>query len=468
MSLRLRLTLTYLALLALALAAFATFLYFTMQRQILDDIDRQLTLRSDEVQLALWPNPQAPTLADLSPTKLDLSPLANLNAPSLYVQVVSLNRHVLATSSTLNGVALPIDQANFASVVAGKQAFNDVIAPGYPPIRVLSDPIIVKGKVGAILQVSQPLALLTQTLRGLRTLLLLLGLGVLAVAGGAGWFVAYHGLRPLGAMSRQAAGIAAQRNFSRRLGTGSRPDEVGQLARTINQLLATVDETLSRHRDFVADTSHELRNPLLAIRTNLELMDRVPDAAGREECVRESRQQVERMSRLVSDLLLLAQVEAGLVVERRPVELASLVTATIHELEAPAGGPSVTAERLDAVRVLGDEGRLRQILTNLLSNALKHTPPSGHITVRVEEQPRGALLTVQDTGEGIAAEDLPNVFERGFRAKSGGGGSYGLGLAIVKHLAEAHGGNVAVQSELGAGSCFSVWLPSGTRHLTLT
>src|SRR5207247_780931 len=138
-----------------------------------------------------------------------------------------------------------------------------------------------------------------------------LGAAALLVAGAGSWFVAYRGLRPLAVVSSRAADIAARRDFSQRLGFDDRRDEVGRLASTVDHLLATVDETLRTHREFVADTSHELRNPLLAIRTNLDLMDRLPTAEARQECVFEAREQVERMSRLVSDLLLLAQVERG-------------------------------------------------------------------------------------------------------------------------------------------------------------
>ncbi|HEY8693989.1 MAG TPA: HAMP domain-containing sensor histidine kinase [Chloroflexota bacterium] len=459
MSLRLRLTLTYVGLMALAFALFGTVLYVTMQRALVGEMDRRLQVRSDEVQLALWPDPNAPTLADLSPSKLDLSPLTNLNAPRVYVQVVSLTGHVLATSDSLKGVALPIDRANFPAVVQGHQVHHDISVPGYPPIRVLSDPISVKGHVAAVLQVSASLQPLHETMSKLRGLLLLLGGVVLGVAALAGWFVARHGLRPLGVISGEAVDIAAKRDFARRLPLADRRDEVGQLARTIDQLLETVDGTLRSHREFLAYTSHELRNPLLAARTNLELIERVPDAEARDECVREALQQLERMSRLVSELLLLAQVEIGLVIERRHVDLAALVQCTVHEAEQRPAGRHIHIEHLEPLGMLGDEGRLQQILMNLLDNAIKHTEPQGRISVRLERLGATARLSVEDTGEGIAPEHLTHIFERGYRVSRRGAGSYGFGLAIVKQLAEAHGGRVEVESQPGRGSCFSVWLP---------
>jgi two-component system OmpR family sensor kinase len=297
---------------------------------------------------------------------------------------------------------------------------------------------------------------------GLRTQLLLLGAIALLVSALVGGLVAHTGLRSLTTISAQAAAIAAQRDFRRRLNLGERQDEVGQLARTVDSLLDTVEDTLRTHREFVADTSHELRNPLLAIRTNIELMDRLTDRAARAECRQEARQQVERMSRLVSDLLVLAQVEAGQLVERRPVALRPVVERAARKAEARARGQQIGLEIAADVELLGDEDRLAQVLDNLVANALRHTPAGAAVTLRLETQEGWACLIVADTGEGIPAEHLPHDFERFDRADKARprpGGGTGLGLAIVRHLAEAHGGHVTAESAPGQGSRFTVWLP---------
>jgi two-component system sensor histidine kinase MprB len=300
----------------------------------------------------------------------------------------------------------------------------------------------------------------------LRNQLLILGATALVVAGLVGWIVARQGLRPLSIIAAKAADVATARDFSRRLGQQGINDEVGRLSRTIDQLLATVEDTLKTHRDFVADTSHELRNPLLAIRTNLDLVSRVATREERQECVQEARQEVERMSRLVSDLLILAQVEARLVVERQPVQLVDVVSQVVREAEQQARGQRLRITRSDPVQVVGDAGRLVQVLRNLLDNALRYTPPEGEIRVSLRHEGDGGILTVEDTGEGIRPQDLGRVFERSFRRRPAGGASsesYGLGLTIVKHLVEAHGGTVEVSSVLGAGSRFTVWLPTAER-----
>jgi signal transduction histidine kinase len=252
--------------------------------------------------------------------------------------------------------------------------------------------------------------------------------------------------------------IARQRAFDRRLGLGPRHDEVGQIANTIDHLLLTVEETLHSHRQFVADTSHELRNPLLAIHTNLELLDRVNDPADRAECVREAREQVERMSRLVADLIVLARTDAGELVERRPVALRPLVERVACEARRHATGHRVCVERAADVVVQGDAHRLTQILTNLVDNATRHTPSGGTIRLGLNREDGWVCVYVSDSGEGIPPEHLPHLFNRFYQVDRAGGG-VGLGLSIVKHLAEAHGGRVEVESEPGRGSCFTVWLP---------
>jgi heavy metal sensor kinase len=461
-SLRLRLTLTYSALVALILGVFGAVLYASMRQNLEAEMDRRLQVRASQVELTIWPGTRFLTPDDLTAAKLDLSPLDDLDAPGLYVQVLDRDGQVIASSESLRGATLPVDPRGVAAALAGKRALGDVVVEQGATVRALSVPITVGPNVVGVLEVGQSREPLQDTMRGLRDLLLLLGAGALLIAGLVGWLVAHRGLRALKTISAEAAVIAAQRDFGRRLHLGSRPDEIGQLARTIDALLATVEDTLRTHREFVADTSHELRNPLLAIRTNIELLDRLTDREQRAECRREAREQIERMSRLVSDLLLLARVEAGELVERRPVHLTALLERVAREAEERATGQQIQLDAPEPIECLGDEGRLIQIVTNLVDNALRHTPPEGTITLSAQQQDEWAHLSVRDTGEGISPEHLPHVFERFYRAdkaRARATGGTGLGLAIVKHLTEAHGGWVTVDSAPGQGSCFAVWLP---------
>ncbi|HLG74252.1 MAG TPA: HAMP domain-containing sensor histidine kinase [Chloroflexota bacterium] len=464
MPLRLRLSITYALVFALAIAVLGALLYLTMREILSVEMDRRLVVRGNEVQLALWPGPQHPTLNDLQPGRIDMSPLKDIDAAAVSVQVLSLSGTLLGSSDTLAGVSLPPDRAEFAEAVAGRDALFDLTLPSGRPARVLDMPVLVGGRPAAVLRVLQSRQVLRDTMAGLRQLLIVLGLAGVAVAGVVGLFVANQGLRPLSAISEQAAKVAADRDFSRRLSLKRvRRDEVGQLAGTIDNLLATVEDTLRAHREFLADTSHDLRNPLLAIRTNLELLGRVRDPAARDECIQEATQQVERMSRLVSDLLLLAQVETRLIVQWQTVDLAEVARQAVQHAQARATGQELVLQCAPSVEVQGDKGRIGQILANLLDNALQHTAAGGRIVVRVEDGEQEACLSVEDNGRGIDPADLPRIFERGFRGAgsngSGSGAGYGLGLAIVKHLVEAHGGSVEAHSEPERGTCIRVRFP---------
>lgn len=474
MSLRLRLTITYSVLLALSLALFGVTLYTTMHQNLDADMDRRLDLRAGQVLLAIG---FGPSLSDtsltpgvLTPDSLNLSPLADLQAPGLYAQVQNRSGAVIATSDSLQGDQLVTDQASFAAALDGHPTFYDgsISVGANGTVRTLSVPVRSGGHIVGVLDVGESRAPVHETLAALRTRLFLLGIAALLVAGLLGWLVAYKGLRQLGVISRRAAEIASRRDFSQRLHLSWRKDEVGKLGQTIDGLLATVDETLRMHREFVADTSHELRNPLLAIRTNLELLDRTRNAEELAECISELREQAERMSRLVAGLLTLAQVEAGLVVEKRLVSLNSLVERIVREIEPRAAGRRLNITRLEPVEVLGDGGRLSQVVINLLENALAHTHSGDTIALAVERVDGWARLCVSDSGEGISAEDLPHIFERFYRTRASGRmvrPGTGLGLSIAKHLVEAHGGQIAVESERGRGTRFTILLPLQAANL---
>jgi signal transduction histidine kinase len=459
-SLRLRLTLTYSALVALIIVVFSTVLFISMRQTLGEELDHRLEVRATQVRLVIRPNTTSLTDEDLVTAQLSFAPLALLDTPTVYVQVLGGRGQVLRTSESLRGESMPVDVATAGAALRGQAQFSDVAIEGGQTIRVLSVPVRMDGQVIGALQVGQSLDPLQEAMSDLSTRLQLFGIAGILASGLIGWLVAHRGVRDLIAMSRKAAEITEHRDFGRRLEL-ERSDEIGRLAHTIDGLLSTVDATLRTHREFVSETSHELRNPLLAIRTNLDLLDYVSDPAARAECVTEARQQVERMTRLVQDLLMLAQVDSRQLIDLQPVQLAPLVEQVARRAQLRAVGQEIKVEHVEPIELLGDGGRIEQVLSNLVDNALKHTPPGGTIALQLDRTDQWARLAVIDTGEGIPAEHLPHIFERFYRAVNGTSrvdGS-GLGLAIVKHLAEAHGGRVTAESRPGAGSRFTVWLP---------
>jgi signal transduction histidine kinase len=230
-------------------------------------------------------------------------------------------------------------------------------------------------------------------------------------------------------------------------------------------MLARLETLFQAQQRLVADVSHELRTPLTTIQGNLDLLRRgaADDLITRGEALRTIGDQTTRMRRLINDLLLLAQADAGLKLRLQPVELDTLLLEVYREAQvmAQSQGVSVRLGAEDQALVQGDGDRLRQLLLNLVDNAIKYTSAGGQVTLGLSRSDGWAQVTVSDTGVGIAAEDLPHIFERFYRAdrSRGRSGGSGLGLSIAEWIAQAHGGRIQVTSQVGKGSTFTVWLP---------
>jgi signal transduction histidine kinase len=270
--------------------------------------------------------------------------------------------------------------------------------------------------------------------------------------------------------------LRAVRDAAQRIGRGelsfrvpiSSSDEIGDLARHFNEMAAALEQDETSRRKMMADIAHELRTPLAVMRGQAEaLQDGV--FALTPENIAPIREQTILLARLVDDLRDLALAEARqLPLELSDVDLSRLVPRVIRgfQPQAQAKGLSLSADLAESLPLIqADSQRLEQILGNLLSNALRHTPKGGKILVKAWSDATSAWLAVIDDGQGIASDDLPHLFDRFYRAgvaRSRSDGGTGLGLSIAKQLVEAHGGEITVESELGKGATFTVRLPHGT------
>jgi len=242
----------------------------------------------------------------------------------------------------------------------------------------------------------------------------------------------------------------------------TRGRQLMRLRRTYAEMLARVDNVLKAQQQLLADTSHELRTPLTTVRGNLDLLERELPPAERSQVLTETREEVDRMARLVRDLLLLAESGSGEIqLERVPLRLDMLSREVVDRLP---GGERVAIDA-EPVMVHGDDERLRQLVGNLVQNALRHASDRpGAVRLNVRRRPPHALLEVEDDGPGVPAEALQRVFDRFYRVDRGRSrahGGSGLGLAIVRHVAEDHGGRAwAENGPGGSGARFSVMLPA--------
>ncbi|RDH78776.1 sensor histidine kinase [Mycolicibacterium moriokaense] len=304
-----------------------------------------------------------------------------------------------------------------------------------------------------------------------------IGAAVLLVLGIAGFWVVHRSLRPLTEVERTAADIAAGQ-LDRRIPQRDPRTEVGRLSLALNGMLAQIQRAVAssessaeqarrseeRMRRFITDASHELRTPLTTIRGFAELY-RQGAARDIEMLMSRIESESRRMGLLVEDLLLLARLDAQRPLDRHRVDLLSLASDSVHDARSIAANREVTMEVIDGPgtpEVLGDEARLRQVLSNLVANALQHTPESARVTVRVGTDDDNAVLEVVDEGPGMSAEDAHRIFERFYRTDSSrdrASGGTGLGLSIVDSLVYAHGGSVSVTTAPGRGCRFTVRLP---------
>ena len=291
------------------------------------------------------------------------------------------------------------------------------------------------------------------------------GSAVAAIGLAGGWLLSRRVLQPIAAMSTTAAAISAS-NLSQRINVQEVDSELGQLAEVLNAMFVRLEAAFERQASFVADASHELRTPISILLSHCELALSKPRSADDfrdtiSTCLRASR----RMKSLAEGLLTLARADAGkLDLQQDRVSLDRLVQESVAQLQplADQKGISLSVDA-EPVEIVGDAGRLTQVVTNLLTNAIHYNVAAGSVSVHVSHDADAAILTVSDTGCGIPQADWPHIFERFYRvdkARSRETGGYGLGLAICKSIIETHGGTITFASQAGRGTTFIVRLPA--------
>ena len=327
-------------------------------------------------------------------------------------------------------------------------------------VRGLTVPIRTENaRVGTLVLLAyrRPLNRTLQALLGAITDASLAGIAVALLLGGV---VVARGLRPLRAMTAEVAAIETTRDLARRLNLTGVPAEVEELAGAFDRMLGRLEQAFASQRRFLADASHELRTPLTVVGGQLELLADQLDGSRRNR-LRQTEHELERMARIVDDLLLLARLEEGMPLRSEPIELELVVREAL--LRAMLLAPrSTSTDAEPGLFACGDGERVLQVLTNLVANAVKNTDENDRITLTAGRDNGHALLRVADTGRGIAANELPHVFDRFYRGadqRAAEPEGSGLGLAIARSLVESMHGTIDVDSALGRGTTFTIRLP---------
>ncbi len=455
MSLRSRLAVLYTSIVGGILLLFGFAVYGVVSVSLTSQVDRLLERAVGEI----WPQIYVDVNGVLRVRDVPELP------PGLIFQVWGKRKDLILTN--LSQLSVPLDGAGFQ---AGRLTFgHSTLKTNTGPVhlRVLSVPLVVgeRTRLVGVLQVATNMAVVDTTQRSLLGVLLAGALISMGIAGLAGWISTQQALAPLGEVTRVALQITRADDLSRRIPYKGPPDdEVGQLIHAFNQTLSRLENLFNTQRRFLADVGHELRTPLTVIRGNVDLMRRMNsmDPESMDSIVSE----VDRMTRLVGDLLLLAQAESGkLPLNITLVEVDTLLLEVLQQMRVLSGERvGLRLGEVDQVLVCGDKDRLKQVLVNLIGNAIQYTPAGGEVVVGLGKSGSRARITVSDTGPGIPPEDLPHIFERFYRGEKArtrqkDGKGYGLGLSIAYWIVRNHGGQIEVDSKVGRGTTFCVWLP---------
>jgi two-component system OmpR family sensor kinase len=477
-SVRLRLTIWYSAVLALVLLALAGAMYLLLARNALQSTDSNLSELADAflttVDAELESDTSLPGLVQASKEAI-----AEHRFRDDAFVVLDADGRIVITSEDLTGDGGP--RREFPREVFGSKSFQKLASSAGRGTRTFGDVeggrdgyrgVVRRFAVGSkefTLVVLQSLHRQQEVFEGIvGTFAVVIPLAVLLATAG-GYFLAKKSLAPVVAMSTQAGKISAS-NLHERLKIRNESDELGHLAKSFNELLDRLDASFEQQHRFMADASHELRTPVAILRGEAEVsLSR--DARSQDE-YRESLAIVQaeagRLSQIVEDLFTLARADAGQYhLVKREFYLDELVAEAAHSARALALEKEIAllCETSEECPFFGDEGLLRRMVMNLVSNAIKYTPRGGGVSVASRTDGGRYVLTVSDSGPGIPTELQARIFDRFFRVdtarsrENGDQGGAGLGLSIARWIAEAHGGSLELTRSDARGSAFSAFLP---------
>jgi heavy metal sensor kinase len=481
------LTLWYTAICAGLIILFGVVFYVTFRAGLASSLDSTLQLRTQQIAAGVSYDQGSLTIQDVTgelpglatngqgtdqsggangPGQTGQAPNVNFGA---LVRILNAQGKTIYISPAFQSLSIPPNSV--AQPLTGASWQGTVTARDGQMVRLYSAPLGEDNHIFGVVQVGEPLAPFTNTLWHVVIGLLLLTPFVLVLGALGSYWLAGRAFRPIHRLISTAEEIEAS-DLQRRVSVPRANDEIQHLALTLNEMIARLDHAFAQQRRFVADASHELRTPVTVIRslTDVALAD-VQTPEEYASVLGEVNAEAERLGHLVSDLLALARADEGQTALEREVvrldRLAAEVAATLEPLAAEHA-IALKVQPLEPVTVRGDEARLMQAVINLLENALSYTNTGGAVTLSVVADKAHAILIVRDTGIGIAPEHLPHLFERFYRAdpaRSRSPGGNGLGLAIVQWVIEAHGGTIAVKSQVGQGSTFTVFLPLALPNL---
>lgn len=456
--LRWKLTLWNLSLTALGVLGLILFSYPLLSSSLRAEVNKTLAERARHVADAVAITPNLP-IEGISRDATD-----EFRSPGVYVQIFNAEGVLLARSFNLGLQQMHASPADIGRVLTGESFYTTAEISG-SPVQLYYQPIQRDGEVIGAIEVGESLVGLESTLEQLRLIYMVGGVAVLFFGLLGGWLIALLGLRPVVHVMQTARDIVGADDLSRRVPYTGPADEIGALATTFNEMLSRLQTLFESQRRFLAETAHELRTPLASMLGNVDLLATFgDDPTRRHETIAATQRTGKHVARLLDDLLLLAQADAGW-------HLASLTSIALDDVLMEAYELSrvktadvvIKVERCEPAFVRGDADRLRQVFMNLLDNALKHSPPGSVVTLDLWLEDDTVKVRIQDCGPGIPQDALKRIFDPFFRTPASERlPGAGLGLSIVLWIVREHGGNVSVKSDPGSGTTVTLTFPALT------
>ena len=451
-SLRFRLIGWYVLLLVVTLAIFSVYIFF--QFRDLQQIQQDTTLQSTAPGLRGMIDFGPPL--HFRPNFGPPSVTQDLNRGNIQLRLLDQNGKVADSQGALVAeMPLSLPSTGGFATLSGENG----------QWRIYNQPIV--GRDGALIgwfQVGQPLIVVNTQFSNLFTPILLGALAALLLAVLGGLFLANQALQPIDRVTRTAQAISTQ-ELSRRINYKGPADEIGRLAQTLDQMLERLEVGFEQERRFTADASHELRTPLTALKGRIEVtLSRPRSQQEYQETLDDLNVEVNRLIRLSSSLLYLARLDQNNQEwQSETLNLSDLLDSIVETMQpvAELKGIDLSGQIQDGWQVQGNLDQLTRLFLNLLDNAIKYTPAGGRVIVSLEKQGDRALIKVSDSGPGIAAEHLPHLFKRFYRAeadRASKSGGTGLGLAIAYEIVRQHGGSLDIESEVGRGTTVNLTL----------
>jgi len=436
------------------------FLYFRMRHQLVKEIDRLLLDETKELGAALTRVPKDDALKDF-----EKHVEARTHYP-VYFRILGENGKPFYISGNFKGIGSNLSERVLLNARRNNETRENIhFSERRRPFRFISTPLFLDGRLTYIIQMGTHLKFVRKSLSNFKSNILVVMPILLILGSLGGWFLARKSLSPIGYIASKAKSITSK-NLSERLIQRGTEDEMDDLIRTINDMIARLEDSFKRMAEFTADASHELKTPICAMKGEAEvLLSKARSAEEYQDGLVHFIERFDQLNRMINDLILLSKSDSSQVdLDMGPLRLDLLIKdiGDLFQVLAEQKNIALNIDLFQETVVMGDKLRLQQLFANLIGNAVKFTPEGGSIQIRLEENMDFVKVKVTDTGVGIPEEEQESIFKRFYRvdkSRSKETGGVGLGLSIAEWIVHAHRGRIEVDSELNKGSTFTVYLP---------